>query len=94
MLTGGFYAEVTLGYDASIAQEKNGRPFGVDALRAIQLSKREVLNVLAVGRKNFSSAEWRNLLLRSVGFEPATPQAWRDALLLRMGAVHLNATIT
>ena len=47
MLTDGFYAEVTLGYDASIAQEKGGRPFGVDALRAIQLSKREVLDVLA-----------------------------------------------
>jgi ATP-dependent Lon protease len=31
MLTGGFYAEVTLGYDASIAQEKGGRPFGVEA---------------------------------------------------------------
>ena len=42
MLTGGFYAEVTLGYDGSIAQEKAGRPFGVDSLRAIQLSKREV----------------------------------------------------
>ena len=40
-------AKVTLGYDASIAQEKGGRPFGVDALRAIQLSKREVLEVLA-----------------------------------------------
>lgn len=26
MLTGGFYAEVTLGYDGSIAQEKGGRP--------------------------------------------------------------------
>jgi ATP-dependent Lon protease len=26
MLTGGFYAEVTLGYDASIAQEKGGPP--------------------------------------------------------------------
>ena len=32
MLTGGFYAEVTLGYDASIAQEKGGRPFGVESL--------------------------------------------------------------
>ena len=29
MLTGGFYAEVELGYDASIAQEKGGRPFEV-----------------------------------------------------------------
>lgn len=38
MLTGGFYAEVTLSYDSVIAQESHGRPFGVDSLRAIQLS--------------------------------------------------------
>jgi ATP-dependent Lon protease len=34
MLTGGFYAEVDLEYDAAIAQEKNGRPFAVPALEA------------------------------------------------------------
>jgi ATP-dependent Lon protease len=85
MLTGGFYAEVTLGYDASIAQEKGGRPFGVDALRAIQLSKREVLTALAKGRANFSTAEWRDVLLRSVGFEAAgLSDRAKDALLLRM----------
>jgi ATP-dependent Lon protease len=85
MLTGGFYAEVTLGYDSSIAQEKGGRPFGVDALRAIQLSKREVLDVLAKGRGNFSTAEWRDVMLRSVGFEPADlSERAKDALLLRM----------
>jgi ATP-dependent Lon protease len=85
MLTGGFYAEVTLGYDASIAQEKGGRPFGVDGLRAIQLSKREVLNVLAKGRASFNTAEWRDVLLRSVGFEPADlSERAKDALLLRM----------
>jgi len=85
MLTGGFYAEVTLGYDASIAQEKGGRPFGVEALRAIQLSKRETLDVLAKGREQFSTAEWRDLLLRSVGFEPETlSERAKDALLLRM----------
>ena len=85
MLTGGFYAEVTLGYDASIAQEKGGRPFGIDALRAIQLSKRDVLNVLAKGRGSFSTAEWRDLMLRSVGFEPADlSERAKDALLLRM----------
>jgi len=50
MLTGGFYAEVTLGYDATIAQEKNGRPFGVDGLRAIQLSQRDVLEKMAQAR--------------------------------------------
>jgi len=85
MLTGGFYAEVTLGYDASIAQEKGGRPFGVDSLRAIQLSKREVLAALAKGRATFSTEEWRDFLLRSVGFEPADlSDRAKDALLLRM----------
>lgn len=85
MLTGGFYAEVSLVYDASIAQEKGGRPFGVESLRAIQLSQREVLGTLAEGRKNFSTEEWKNLLLRSVGFEPETfGDRAKDALLLRM----------
>ena len=85
MLTGGFYAEVTLGYDASIAQEKGGRPFGIDSLRAIQLSKREVLDVLAQGRSGFTTAQWRDVLLRSVGFEPAgLSERAKDALLLRM----------
>ena len=38
MLTGGFYAEIHLEYDAAIAQEKIGRPFGITSLRPIQLS--------------------------------------------------------
>ena len=85
MLTGGFYAEVTLGYDGSIAQEKGGRPFGVDSLRAIQLSNREVLDVLAKGRAGFTTQEWRDVLLRSVGFEPAgLNERAKDALFLRM----------
>ena len=39
MLTGGFYAEIQLTYDATVAEEKGGKPFGVEALRPIQLSK-------------------------------------------------------
>ena len=85
MLTGGFYAEITLGYDAAIAQEKGGRPFGIDALRAIQLSKRDVLASLAEGRRQLSTSEWRDFLLRSVGFEPdGLNDRAKDALLLRM----------
>ena len=85
MLTGGFYAEITLSYDASIAQEKSGRPFGVDSLRAIQLSKREVLDVLASGRAHFTTAQWRDFLLCSIGFEPSMlSDRAKDALLLRM----------
>lgn len=85
MLTGGFYAEVTLGYDPSIAQEKNGRPFAVENLRPIQLSKRDVLSTLAEGRTLFSTTQWKNFLLRSIGLEPGelTDRA-KDAILLRM----------
>ena len=37
MLTGGFYAEITLEYDAAISQEKNVKQFGITALRPIKL---------------------------------------------------------
>jgi ATP-dependent Lon protease len=85
MLTGGFYAEVTLGYDPSIAREKGGRPFAVEGLRPIQLSKRDVLETLAKGRATYSTEEWKDFLLRSIGLEPAelTARA-KDAILLRM----------
>ncbi len=85
MLTGGFYAEISLRYDAAIAQESNGRPFGVDSLREIQLSKREVLDALAEARKSFSTDQWKEFLLRCIGIEPNGLSArQRDALLLRM----------
>ena len=85
MLTGGFYAEVTLNYDASIAQERNGRPFGISTLREIQLSQREVLNVLAKSRQDFSTEEWKSFLLRSIGLEPTgLSKRQVDAVLLRM----------
>ena len=85
MLTGGFYAEVDLSYDAVIAQEKNGRPFSVSALRPIQLSKRDVLDALYAGRRQFSTSDWKCFLLRSVGLEPTAMTARnRDAMLLRM----------
>ena len=72
MLTDGFYAEITLGYDAAIALEKNGRPFEIEALRAIQLSKADLLDALQRGRREFSLEQWQHLLLRSVGLEPAS----------------------
>src|SRR5437867_2508849 len=70
ILTGGFYAEIDLRYDAVIAEERNGRPFSVAGLRPIQLSKRDVLEPLYEGRSKFTTAEWKQFLLRSVGLEP------------------------
>jgi len=85
MLTGGFYAEITLGYDAIIAQEKNGRPFGIKILREIQLSKRDVVDLLAEARKSFSSEEWKLFLLRSIGIEgEGLSERSINAMLLRM----------
>ncbi len=85
MLTGGFYAEVELTYDPTIAQERNGRPFGIESLREIQISRRDVLPVLYRGREMFSIEEWKHFLIRSVGLEPQqlTPRA-QDLVILRM----------
>ncbi len=85
MLTGGFYAEITLEYDAAIAQEKNGRPFGIASLRPIQLSKRNAFEDLARGRLMFNVEEWRQFLLRSIGFEPDQLSGRaQDIMLLRL----------
>jgi ATP-dependent Lon protease len=85
MLTGGFYAEITLSYDSLIAQEKNGRPFGIDSLREIQISKREVLEILAAARGKFNTSEWKDFLLRSIGIEPnALTNRQKDVFFLRM----------
>src|SRR6478736_4771955 len=43
MLTGSFYAEVTLEYIAALAAEQGGQPFRVDAIRPIQMSTRDAL---------------------------------------------------
>jgi len=92
MLTDGFYAEVTLSYDAVVAQEFGGRPFAIDALRPIQMSKSDALEALARGRARFSTKEWIDLLLRSVGLEPASldERAKRVALLRMVPFVERN----
>jgi len=85
MLTGGFYAEITLAYDAAIAQEKNGRPFGIESLREIQLSKRNVLEILSEARKKFTVEEWKTFLLRSIGISSENlSDRVKDAFFLRM----------
>jgi ATP-dependent Lon protease len=85
MLTGGFYAEITLEYDAAIAEEKSGRPFGITQIRPIQLSKKGAMETMAEGRKAFTTQEWRGFLLRSIGFEPdQLSSRAQDIMFLRM----------
>lgn len=85
MLTGGFYAELGVTFDVAIAQESKGRPFGITSLREIQLSKRDVLETLANARHAFTTEEWKEFLLRSIGIESRGLSArQKNALLLRM----------
>ena len=85
MLTDGFYAEVELEYDALAAQAQGGTPFRIASLRAIQLSSPDVLDRLAQARRSFSTAEWMDFLMRSIGIEPKNiNERGKRVALLRM----------
>ncbi len=85
MLTDGFYAEVTVSYDGIVALQPGGRPFRVDAIRPIQMSKPDVLDAYIRGRQELSLSQWTDLLLRSIGLEPERLDARaRSVALLRM----------
>ena len=87
MLTDGFYAEVTVAYDGIVAQENGGRPFSIESLRPIQMSKSDVLDILARGREKFNTQEWMDLLVRSIGLEPsALNDRAKRVVMLRMVA--------
>lgn len=92
MLTDGFYAEVTLSYDGIVAQQQAGRPFKVEGLRPIQMSRADVLDVLSKARHSFTTTEWIDLLLRSIGLEPSalSERARRVALLRVVPFVERN----
>ncbi len=92
MLTDGFYAEVTLEYDAVVAVDGRANPFRIASLRPIQMSSPRVLDVLERGRRLFSTDEWRDFLIRSVGLEPAAldDRAKRVALLRMAPFVERN----
>ena len=70
MLTDGFYGEVSLGYDPQNDQQQNARPFSIETLRPIQMSKSDVLDTLSKGRREFETGEWIEFLIRSIGLEP------------------------
>ncbi len=85
MLTDGFYAEVDLEYDALGAQAAGGSPFKIATLRPIQMSSPDVLDRLAQARTHFTTAEWIDLLIRSIGLEPtALDERAKRVVLLRM----------
>ncbi len=85
MLSGGFYAEIEIEYNPAIAEERQGRPFGIVSLRPIQLSSHNVLDLLFSGRENFTLEEWKSFLIRSIGMEPnSLNEKAKEALFVRM----------
>lgn len=85
MLTDGFYAEVTLHYDAMAAQAQGGVPFRVESLRAIQLSDSKALETLSNARKAFTTDQWKDFLIRSIGLEPSSmDEKAKRVTILRM----------
>jgi ATP-dependent Lon protease len=66
LLEGGVWAEVTVGYNEI---EEDDYAFYIEDLKPIQLSRFDFNQFLA-GRKNFSTDEWINVVLRSVGINP------------------------
>lgn len=85
MLTGGFYAEVALEYIAALGRQPGGQPFRIDSVRPIQMSTRDAVDTFVAGRAHFRLDQWRDLLLRSAGFEPARfTRRQQDVLLARM----------
>jgi ATP-dependent Lon protease len=92
MLTDGFYAEVELEYDALAGQAQGGNPFKIASLRAIQMSSPDVLDKLAKARESFTTEEWINFLIRSIGLEPThmDDQAKRVTLLRMVPFVERN----
>ena len=96
MLTGGFYAEIKLEYDAVIAQERTvGRS---RSSRCDRFSCRHAprSRPSSRGRAHFTLEQWKHFLLRSVGFEPERCSLGReqDILLAAHGPVRRRATTT
>lgn len=72
LLMGGIWAEIVLRYDDSYVFKAQNRPFFVDRIRPIQLSTRRMDNYVEA-RRRFTTEQWLDLLMRSMGYEPSHP---------------------
>jgi ATP-dependent Lon protease len=66
LLEGGVWAEVTIGYNEV---EEDDYAFYIEDLKPIQLARFD-FNRFLEGRKHFTTDEWINVILRSVGINP------------------------
>lgn len=80
LLEGGIWAQISLEYRGDEDDERGGHPFYVTDVKPIQLAG-FTLDEYVQGRGRFTTSEWADLLLRSVGMEP-DGMSWRLKLLL------------
>src|SRR5579859_4675395 len=80
LLEGGIWAQVNLEYRGDEDDERDSHPFYVTDLKPIQLAGFALAEYVE-GRKQFATAEWADLLLRSIGIEPEG-MSWRLKLLI------------
>ncbi|MCS5488894.1 BREX system Lon protease-like protein BrxL [Algoriphagus limi] len=66
LLEGGVWAEVVVGYNPI---EEDNYAFYIEELKPIQLARFD-FNKFLEGRRNFSTEEWIDVVLRSVGINP------------------------
>lgn len=82
LLTGGIWCIVTLSYFFEEGQKTS--PFSVGTLKAIQMPSMNMQEIFEA-RRNFSMDQWLDMLLRSIGMEPANlKQRAKWHLLARM----------
>lgn len=70
LLTGGIWAIIDVVYDSEIRHGAKIYPFVIEDIQPIQLSSFEE-DRLEKTRPQFTKEEWANVLLRSIGLEPA-----------------------
>ena len=84
LLCGGIWCIVQLDYEYVEEEKKNGMPVQIRKLTPIQMPHVEI-EELKAGRKEFTEAEWIDVMMRSIGMEPdelTEREKW--LLLLRM----------
>lgn len=86
ILMGGIWAIIDMEYDPLITIGSKVYPFVVSKITPIQLSSFDNTSIVEK-RGNFSTDEWKNLLLRSAGYEPGSEgldERKQDLLLCRL----------
>lgn len=86
ILLGGIWAIIDVEYDPLIIIGSKVFPFVVSKITPIQLSSFDNSTIVEK-RKNFDTAEWKKLLLRSAGYEPESEgmdERMQDLLLCRL----------